>query len=149
MFFFIFVDGYMMFWILGLFNIPLAMYSSFEELTGIKVLGVRLFYKEGQVDVYQDGLVAVCIAAIITVQLLTFVLENVLPFVIQYYEHKGKRPWLATLTTRERFLHAIFDEAEREGFDVSPRLALCPYGLSGRHAHQVFHGTARSLGLLL
>lgn len=51
MFFFIFVDGYMMFWILGLYHIPLASYSSFEELKEVRVAGVRLFYKYGQLEV--------------------------------------------------------------------------------------------------
>ena len=35
MFFFIFVDGYMMFWIIGLYHVPLAMYSTFEELSEV------------------------------------------------------------------------------------------------------------------
>jgi len=118
MFFFIFVDGYMMFWILGLYHIPLATYSSFEELSDVSIVGVRLFYKPGQLSVYQEQLTSVCVAAIVTVQLLTFLLENVLPFIIKHYSRKGTRKWRASLSPRERFLQAVCEEGEREKFDL-------------------------------
>ena len=62
------MDGYMMFWILGLYHIPLAMYTAFEDLSGITVSGVRLYYKEHQLDTYMDQLAAVCFTAICVVQ---------------------------------------------------------------------------------
>ena len=65
-----------------------------------------------------DQLVMVCITAIITVQGLTLVLENVLPFVIKHYVQKARAPQRALLSPRERWLHEVVDEAEREGFDL-------------------------------
>ena len=32
----IYIDGYFLFWILGLYHIPYAMYSSFEELQQVR-----------------------------------------------------------------------------------------------------------------
>jgi len=118
MFFFIFVDGYMMFWILGLYHIPLATYWSFDELTEISVAGVRLFYLPDQLDTYMEQLSTVCITAIILVQLLTLLLENVVPFVIKHYVQKARAPTRALLSPRARFLQEVCDEAERDSFDL-------------------------------
>lgn len=118
MFFFIYVDGYMMFWILSFYHIPLAMYSSFEELQRVSVAGVRLFYKEHQLDVYLEQLTAVCVAAIVTVQLLTYLLENVLPLVLKRSADKKLARQRVGKTARERFLLELLDEAGRASFGM-------------------------------
>ena len=45
-----YVDGYMMFWILSLYHLPLCMYSTDEELRAISIAGVQLFHKSQQRD---------------------------------------------------------------------------------------------------
>ena len=118
MFFFIYVDGYMMFWILSLYHIPLAMYTAFEDLSGISVAGVRLYYKEHQLDAYMDQLAAVCFTAIVVVQVLTYGLENILPFVLKNAETKKKTKERAGLSPHEIHLQKVCDEAERGGFGL-------------------------------
>jgi len=118
MFFFIYMDGYMMFWILGLYHIPLAMYTAFEDLSGITVSGVRLYYKEHQLDTYMDQLAAVCFTAICVVQVLTYGLENILPFVIKNASTKAKAKARTGLSAREKHIQEVCDEAERGGFSL-------------------------------
>ena len=68
MFFFIYVDGYAAFWILGFVHIPLLMYTPIEQLRQIKVFGWQLFYTEVQDDRYLQSLRNVCVTGFVVVQ---------------------------------------------------------------------------------
>jgi len=118
MFFFIYIDGYCLFWILGLYHIPFAMYSSFEELQQVEVAGVRLFYKEDQLDVYLDQITAISFTALIVVQTLTYFLENVLPFILKSQADKANAKERIDQSPRARFLLELCDEADRGGFGL-------------------------------
>ena len=84
----------------------------------MSVAGVRLFYKEHQLDVYLDQITAISFTAIVVVQVLTYLLENVLPFILKNGEEKKKAKERAGKTSREKFLLEICDEADRGGFQL-------------------------------
>lgn len=84
----------------------------------VSVGGVRLFYKEHQLDVYLDQITAISFTALVVVQVLTYLLENVLPFILKNGAEKTNAKERIGKSSREKYMLELCDEADRGGFGL-------------------------------